>query len=272
MLSTEQRNPATAHLDQASTNEMLRLIQDANRRSVEAVDEALPQIARVVDAAASAIAAGGRIIYVGAGTSGRLAMQDAAECPPTYGVDPETVVAIMAGGRDAVFRAVEGVEDDAEAGSRDMLAFKPGPHDLVLGISASGGAPYVAAALRTAREHGAVTASLSSNPGTAIEREADLPIVTDTGPEVVTGSTRMKAGNAQKMVRNMISTCAMVKTGKVRGNLMINLRPTNRKLRARMIRIVREELGVGEARAVALLDAHDWALRPTLDSVTSHNT
>jgi N-acetylmuramic acid 6-phosphate etherase len=272
MLSTEQRNPATAHLDQASTNEMLRLIQDANRRSVEAVDEALPQIARVVDAAASAIAAGGRIIYVGAGTSGRLAMQDAAECPPTYGVDPETVVAIMAGGRDAVFRAVEGVEDDAEAGSRDMLAFKPGPHDLVLGISASGGAPYVAAALRTAREHGAVTASLSSNPGTAIEREADLPSVTDTGPEVVTGSTRMKAGNAQKMVLNMISTCAMVKTGKVRGNLMINLRPTNRKLRARMIRIVREELGVGEARAVALLDAHDWALRPTLDSVTSHNT
>jgi N-acetylmuramic acid 6-phosphate etherase len=267
MLSTEQRNPATAHLDQASTNEMLRLIQDANRRSVEAVDEALPQIARVVDAAASAIAAGGRIIYVGAGTSGRLAMQDAAECPPTYGVDPETVVAIMAGGRDAVFRAVEGVEDDAEAGSRDMLAFKPGPHDLVLGISASGGAPYVAAALRTAREHGAVTASLSSNPGTAIEREADLPSVTDTGPEVVTGSTRMKAGNAQKMVLNMISTCAMVKTGKVRGNLMINLRPTNRKLRARMIKIVCDELGVDESRAITLLDAHDWALRPILDAV-----
>ncbi|MGI6100212.1 MAG: N-acetylmuramic acid 6-phosphate etherase [Kiritimatiellia bacterium] len=268
MLRTEQRNPATTHLDQASTIEMLRLIQDANRRSVEAVDEALPQIARVVDAAAAAIAAGGRILYIGAGTSGRLAMQDAAECPPTYGVAPDTVVAIMAGGREAVFRAVEGVEDDAEAGSRDMLALKPSPNDLVLGISAAGGAAYVVAALRTARELGAVTASLSSsNPATAIEREADLPIVTDTGPEVVTGSTRMKAGNAQKMVLNMISTCAMVKTGKVRGNLMINLRPTNRKLRARMIKIVCDELGVDESRAITLLDAHDWALRPILDAV-----
>ena len=266
MLRTEQRNPATAHLDQASTAEMLRLIQDANRRSVEAVDEALPQIARVVDAAAAAIAAGGRILYVGAGTSGRLAIQDASECPPTYGVDPGTVVALMAGGHDAVFRAAEGVEDDAEAGWRDILALKPGPHDLVLGVSAAGGAAYVVAALRTAREHGAVTASLSSNPGTAIEREADLPIVTDTGPEVVTGSTRMKAGNAQKMVLNMISTCAMVKTGKVRGNLMINLRPTNRKLRARMIRIVCDELGIDEPRATVLLDAHGWALRQTLDA------
>ncbi|MGI5869002.1 MAG: N-acetylmuramic acid 6-phosphate etherase [Kiritimatiellia bacterium] len=266
MLRTEQRNPATANLDQESTAEMLRLIQDANRRSVDAVDEALPQIVPVVDAAAAAVAAGGRILYVGAGTSGRLAVQDAAECPPTYGVGDDTVVAVVAGGRDAVFRAAEGVEDDADAGRRDILSLDPGPDDLVLGVSAAGGAAYVVAALRAAKERGAVTASLSSNPGTAIEREADLPIVTDTGPEVVTGSTRMKAGNAQKMVLNMISTCAMVKTGKVRGNLMINLRPTNRKLRARMIRIVCDELGVDEARAIALLDAHDWALRPALDA------
>ena len=264
MLRTEARNPATAHLDRATTPEMLRLIDEANQRSVEAVREALPQIARVVDAAAAAIAAGGRIIYVGAGTSGRLAVQDAAECPPTYGVDPGTVVALMAGGREAVFRAAEGVEDDAEAGRRDMLALGPGPHDLVLGVSAAGGAAYVVAAMDAARERGATTASLSSNPATAIERAADLPIVVDTGAEVVTGSTRMKAGNAQKMVLNMVSTCAMVKTGKVIGNLMVNLRPTNRKLRARMIGIVEELADVPAARAEALLEASAWSIPAAL--------
>ena len=264
MLRTEARNPATAHLDRAPTPEMLRLIQEANRRSVEAVQEALPQIAPVVDAAAAAVAAGGRIVYVGAGTSGRLAVQDAAECPPTYGVDPDTVVALMAGGREAVFRAAEGVEDDAEAGRRDMLALDPGPHDLVLGVSAAGGAAYVVAAMEAARERGATTASLSSNSGTAIERAADLPIFVDTGAEVVTGSTRMKAGNAQKMVLNMVSTCAMVKTGKVIGNLMVNLRPTNRKLRARMIGIVEELAGVAADRAEAMLEASGWSIPEAL--------
>ena len=264
MLRTEARNPATAHLDRATTPEMLRLIDEANRRSVDAVQEALPQIARVVDAAAAAIAGGGRIVYVGAGTSGRLAVQDAAECPPTYGVDPGTVVALMAGGREAVFRAAEGVEDDAEAGRRDMLALDPGPRDLVLGVSAAGGAAYVVAAMEAAHARGATTASLSSNPGTAIERAADLPIIVDTGAEVVTGSTRMKAGNAQKMVLNMVSTCAMVKTGKVIGNLMVNLRPTNRKLRARMIGIVEELASVPADRAEALLEAHGWSIPAAL--------
>ena len=264
MLLTEQRNPQTSNLDKATTQEMLRLISDANRRSVEAVDAALPQIAVAVDAAAAAIAAGGRIIYVGAGTSGRLAVQDAAECPPTYGVSPETVVALMAGGRDAVFRAAEGVEDDAEAGRRDMLALSPSPRDFALGVSAAGGAAYVVAALEAARSCGAKTASLSSNPGTPIARVSEIEIFTDTGAEVVTGSTRMKAGNAQKMVLNMISTCAMVKTGKVIGNLMVNLKPTNRKLRARMVGIVAKLACVAEDRAEAMLEAAGWSIPAAL--------
>ena len=270
MLRTEARNPATTHLDRATTPEMLRLIQEANRRSVEAVQEALPQIAPVVDAAAAAIAAGGRIVYVGAGTSGRLAVQDAAECPPTYGVDPSVVVALMAGGREAMFRAAEGVEDSADAGRRDMLALEPGPHDFVLGVSAAGGAAYVVAAMEAAKERGATTASLSSNAGTAIERAADLPIFVDTGAEVVTGSTRMKAGNAQKMVLNMVSTCAMVKTGKVIGNLMVNLRPTNRKLRARMIGIVEELAGVAPVHAEAMLEASGWSIPAALAHGVAH--
>ena len=260
MLATEQRNPATARFDQSSTEEMLRLMDAANRRSVAAVREALPQVALAVDAAAAALAAGGRIVYVGAGTSGRLAVLDAAECPPTFGVDPGTVVALLAGGAGAMFRAAEGVEDDAAAGRRDLLALDPGPRDFVLGVSASGGAAYVAAALAAARERGAKTASLSSNPATAIAREADVEIVVDTGAEVVTGSTRLKAGNAQKMVLNMVSTCAMAKTGKVLGNLMVNLRPSNKKLRNRMVGIVETLAGVDAARAEAMLEASGWSI------------
>ena len=260
MLSTERRNPDSTHLDRLPAPDALRLMNDANRRSVEAVEAALPAIARVAEAAAAALAAGGRIVYVGAGTSGRLAVQDAAECPPTFGVDPGTVVALMAGGREAMFRAAEGVEDDEAAGRRDLLALGPGPRDLVLGVSAAGGAAYVVGALRAAKERGAVTASLSSNSGTAIEREADLPIFVDTGAEVLTGSTRLKAGNAQKMVLNMVSTVAMARTGKVVENLMVNLRPSNRKLRARMVRIVATLAGVAEDRAEALLEANGWSI------------
>ena len=260
VLRTEERNPATARFDEASTEEMLRMMDEANRRSVDAVREALPQVARVVDAAAAALVAGGRIIYVGAGTSGRLAVLDAAECPPTFGADPGTVVALMAGGAGAMFRAAEGVEDDAAAGRRDLLALVPGPRDLVLGVSAAGGAAYVVGALEAARERGARTASLSSNPATPIERAADLPIVVDTGAEVVAGSTRLKAGNAQKMVLNMVSTCAMAKTGMVLGNLMVNLRPSNKKLRGRMVGIVETLAGVDDARAEAMLEAAGWSI------------
>ncbi|MBE6560328.1 MAG: N-acetylmuramic acid 6-phosphate etherase [Ruminococcaceae bacterium] len=258
---TEARNAKTTHIDQASTAEMLRMISEENMNSVRAVDAALDQIAPVVDAAAASLARGGRIVYIGCGTSGRIAVADAAECPPTYGVDYNTVIAIIAGGEKTLVRAAEGEEDSAEKGREDLLARNVTADDIVIGISASGNAAYVASALKTAREIGCVTASLSSNPDCLIGRIADYPITADTGAEVITGSTRMKAGNAQKMILNMISTCAMVKTGKVYENLMINLRPTNIKLRARMISIVSDICGTDAAASEALLEANNFVIR-----------
>lgn len=267
MLETEKRNLATTHIDQADTATMLRMMQDANRRSVDAVGEALDAIAKAIDVAAEALRKGGRIIYVGAGTSGRLAVQDAAECPPTFGVDYDTVVALIAGGEKAVFRAVEQVEDSIEAGRGDLVAKNLQAKDFVVGISASGNAPYVASALAYAREVGCRTAAISSNRECRLADVADIFVFTDTGPEVITGSTRLKAGNAQKMVLNMISTCAMVKTGKVCENLMVNLRPTNQKLRKRMIGIVRDLAGVGEDAAVAALEAHGFVIRDAVSAL-----
>ncbi len=267
MLETEKRNPATTHIDTADTATMLRMMQEANRRSVDAVGEVLDAVAQAVDAAAKALSNGGRIIYVGAGTSGRLAVQDAAECPPTFGVDYDTVVAIIAGGEKAVFRAVEQVEDSAEAGRADLVAKKLEPKDFVVGISASGNAPYVASALAYAREVGCRTAAISSNRECRLAEVADIFVFTDTGPEVITGSTRLKAGNAQKMVLNMISTCAMIKTGKVCENLMVNLRPTNRKLRDRMVGIVRDLAGVGEDVALAALKEHGFVIRDAVSAL-----
>ena len=249
---TEARNAKTTHIDQASTAEMLRMISEENMNSVRAVDAALDQIAPVVDAAAASLARG---------TSGRIAVADAAECPPTYGVDYNTVIAIIAGGEKTLVRAAEGEEDSAEKGREDLLARNVTADDIVIGISASGNAAYVASALKTAREIGCVTASLSSNPDCLIGRIADYPITADTGAEVITGSTRMKAGNAQKMILNMISTCAMVKTDKVYENLMINLRPTNIKLRARMISIVSDICGTDAAASEALLEANNFVIR-----------
>ena len=267
MLETEKRNPATTHIDQADTATMLRLMQEANQRSVAAVGEALAAVGRAVDAAAEALRQGGRILYVGAGTSGRLAVQDAAECPPTFGVDYDTVVALIAGGERAVFRAAENVEDSAEAGRGDLAAKNLQAKDFVVGISASGNAPYVASALAYARDVGCRTAAMSSNRDCRLAEVADIFIFTDTGPEVITGSTRLKAGNAQKMVLNMISTCAMIKTGKVCENLMVNLRPTNRKLRKRMIGIVRDLAGVGEDAALAALESHGFVIRDAVSAL-----
>ncbi len=267
--STEQRNPATTHIDRAGTAEMLLMMQEANRRSVDAVGEALGAIGEAVDAAADALARGGRIIYAGAGTSGRLAVQDAAECPPTFGVDPGPVVALVARGREAVFHAVEQVEDSAGAGRDDIAALNPSPADFVVGVSASGNAPYVAAALAFARERGCRTAAIASNRECRIADVADIFIFTDTGPEVITGSTRLKAGNAQKMALNMISTCAMVKTGKVYGNLMVNLRPTNAKLRRRMVSIVQDIAGADEDAALAALESNGFDIRAAVAAIRS---
>lgn len=261
MQKTEQRNPKTTHIDTMETIDMLKIINEENRRSVDAVEEALNSIAAAVDAVAAAFERGGRLLYVGAGTSGRIAVMDAAECPPTYGVDYNQVVAVIAGGSKTLVRAAENEEDNAEVARKDLLEKNLTAKDVVMGISASGNAAYVEGALKLAKELGCTTVSLSSNEECKIAAVADIVIFTDTGAEVVTGSTRMKAGNAQKFVLNMISTCAMIKTGKVYENLMINLRPTNIKLKQRMIRIVGDILNCSEETAEQLLEQNEWNIR-----------
>lgn len=264
MLDTEKRNPRTLLLDRMSSDEMVSVFQEENRVAVEALTPALPMIARAIDAAAQALAEGGRILYVGCGTSGRLAAQDAAECPPTYGTDPGQVVAVLAGGASALVKASEGAEDSAADGASALQERQVSPKDVVVGISASGGAAYVLGALRAARFAGAKTISVTSNADAPISAEADIAICTPTGAEPVTGSTRMKAGTAQKLVLNMISTGAMVKTGHVISNLMVNLKPTNRKLRARMIRIVSVLAECPEEIAEQRLEQHHWSIRSVL--------
>ena len=265
MKSTEMRNPRTTHIDRESTINMLRLINDENMNSVRATEAALPEIAAATDAVAEAFAKGGRLIYVGAGTSGRIAVMDAAECPPTYGVDYNTVITVMAGGKETMFRAAEAEEDSAEMGRRDLLAKEPTANDVVMGISASGGAAYVVAALECAREVGCVTVALTNNKPCAMGEVADIHIFVDTGAEVITGSTRMKAGNSQKFVLNMITTSAMIKSGRVYENLMINLRPTNKKLKARMIGIVADICEVDATRAELLLEENEFSIRKVFE-------
>lgn len=261
---TEARNQRSRHIDKMDTIAMLRLVNDENRRSVEAVGGALGAIARAVEIVADAFRHGGRLIYAGAGTSGRLAVQDASECPPTYGVDYNTVVANIAGGEGAVFHAVEQVEDSAEAGRADLLARGLAARDVVMGVSASGNAAYVVSALQCAKEAGCRTIALSSNKSCRIAEVADVAIFTDTGAEVVTGSTRMKAGNAQKMVMNMVTTCAMVMTGKVYENMMVNLRPTNAKLLRRMVGIVSEITGRDAEESRRLLESAGFSIRKAI--------
>ena len=243
MLKTEMRNERTMHFDKMSTSEMVAAMAAENYNSARAVEAASEDIARAVDAVAEAFGKGGRLFMIGAGTSGRLGVLDAAECPPTFGVSRDTVVGIIAGGHDCMFRAAEGEEDDEAAGRRDISSHGVGVNDVLIGISVAGGAAYVVGALEEAGARGAVTVALTSNPDTPISRAADITIFTDTGAEVITGSTRLKAGTAHKMVLNMITTCAMSKTGKVYENMMINLRPSNIKLTARMVRIVTEIAG-----------------------------
>ena len=266
MLRTEMRNEASKHIDQMNTLDMVRLINRENMNSVMAVDAALEQIAAVCDVVAAQFQKGGRLIYVGAGTSGRLGVMDAAECPPTYGVPKEQVIGIIAGGDGCLRSAAEAQEDSREDGVTDLKKYHISDKDVVVGISASGGAAYVVGALEYANQVGAVTVSLASNHGSKMEQVAKFSIVTDTGPEVITGSTRMKSGNAQKFVLNMISTAAMVKTGKVYENMMINLKPTNQKLRARVIRIVCEILSCTLEEAEHQLEQHNWDIRSAVDT------
>lgn len=251
---TEKQDPRFRGIETLDTLELMRLINDEDARVAAAVRSVIPAASRVADAAAAGITRGGRLIYVGAGTSGRLGVLDAAECPPTYGVSPETVQGHIAGGEDALVHAAEGAEDDAEAGAALMKKLAVSPADTVIGISASGGARYVIAAVAEARRRGAYTAALTSNAGTKLAAAADTEIAVITGPEVVAGSTRMKCGTAQKLVLNMISTSVMVRLGHAHGGVMSGLRATNEKLRSRAVRIIVGATGAAPERAAQVLD------------------
>ena len=266
MLKTEMRNPSTTHIDRMSTAEMVRIIQDENVNAAMSIEKALSSIERAIDAIAERMAKGGRLFYIGCGTSGRLGVLDASECPPTYGVPYDLVIGIIAGGDGALRKAVEGAEDSHEAGYGDISSYNITELDSIVGISVAGGAQYVLGAFAKAREVGALIISLSSNEDTPIERAADIGIITDTGAEVITGSTRMKAGSAHKMVLNMISTAVMVRLGHVYENMMINLRPSNVKLHDRMIRILREITELSHDRCEKLLDENEFSLHLALRS------
>ena len=254
-LGTEQANLATAALDTRSAREIAETISAEDARVAPAVARALPEIARTIDAIAQVLSSGGRLIYVGAGTSGRLAALDAAECPPTFNTDPEMVQFVMSGGERALGRAAEASEDWPALGRRDIAKRKPGKRDVVVGISASGRTPYTVAALRYARSHGATTVAVTNNRGSWLERVADIAIVADVGAEVVAGSTRMKAGSAQKMILNMLSTGAMARLGYVYGNLMVNVHVKNKKLLERGVTVLERAAGVSREVARRALKA-----------------
>ena len=261
MLRTEMRNPHTMHFDKMSSAEQVAAMCRENANAVLAVEKAAPQIAKAIDAIAAAFREGHRLYFIGAGTSGRLGVLDAAECPPTFGVPQDMVQGIIAGGKERMFRASENDEDKQENGVADVKNAGIEKGDVLVGVSVAGGAAYVVGALNAAREAGAVTVALTSNFDTPIEKCADITIITDTGAEVITGSTRLKAGTAHKMVMNMMTTCGMAQTGKVYENMMINLRPSNIKLKARVVRITKEILGCSEEEAVAALEANEWNIR-----------
>ena len=253
-LPTESRNPASEHIDQLSTLDMLRIINEEDAKVAAAVAAELPNIAKAVDAIAARFEQGGRLFYIGAGTSGRLGVLDASECPPTYSTPPEMVQGLIAGGDIALRRSVERAEDDESQGRRDLEQRCFSTQDVLVGIAASGRTPYVLGGIRYARELGALTIGLSCVPESAVAQAAELAVTPATGPEVVTGSTRMKAGTATKLVLNMLSTGAMVRLGYVYGNLMVNVQPTNVKLRDRAARIIATITGLSHSDAVALLE------------------
>lgn len=237
-MSTEARNTASQQLDQLNSLQLVQLINQADQQIASSIIPALPQIAQAVDHIVSAFAAGGRLIYLGAGTSGRLGILDAVECPPTYSVPDTQVVGLIAGGANAIYKAVEGAEDDPALGEADLKGINFTARDLLVGIAASGRTPYVLGGLAYARSLGATTVAISCNAEAPVLAAADIAICAEVGAEIVTGSTRMKAGTAQKMVLNMLSTGAMVRSGKVYQNLMVDLHASNQKLVARAIRIV----------------------------------
>src|SRR5215471_9903406 len=254
-LGTERANPAAAELDTLSALDIARVINREDKKVAEAVERVLPQIAQAIDAIAQALSCGGRLIYVGAGTSGRLAALDASECPPTFNTHPKTIQYLIAGGERALSRASEVSEDSRKAGRADMAKRKPGKKDVVVGVAASGRTPFTIAAVEHARSKGARTVAVVANPGSELGRAAEVEIVVDVGPEALAGSTRMKAGTAQKMVLNMLTTGAMARLGYIYGNLMVNVHTRNEKLVERALGILEKASGVDRVAAARALRA-----------------
>ena len=255
---SESRNPDTMDLDTLDTLQLLQRINQADQQVPQVIAGILPQVAQAVDAIVAAFRSGGRLIYIGAGTSGRLGILDAAECPPTFSTPPEQVQALIAGGPAAILQAVEGAEDDAAQGVADVKAIALSAKDVLVGIAASGRTPYVVAAMQYGRELGATTIGISCNPATAVLTAADIPLCAAVGPEVLTGSTRMKSGTAQKLLLNMLSTASMVRSGKVYQNLMVDLHASNQKLLVRAARIVAEATGCSHQQAKHMLSESDY--------------
>jgi N-acetylmuramic acid 6-phosphate etherase len=258
---TEQYHEGTGELDRLPTAELLALMNAADKDVARAVGDQIPNIQRMVDACVAAIGSGRQMYYIGAGTSGRLGVLDASELPPTFGVSADLVQGIIAGGTAALTRSVEAAEDDPDAGARDLLAAGFAAGDVVLGIAASGRTPYVLGAVRKAKEVGGITGGISCTPDSELSKAVDFPIEPLPGPEIVAGSTRMRAGTATKMVLNMVSTAVMIRLGHVYGNLMVNVRPVNQKLAARARRIIMQATGVPEQRAAELLDTSGGSVR-----------
>lgn len=252
---TEGRNPASQNIDELTTEAMLRVINDEDKKVALAVEAIVPQIAQVVDAITVAFSKGGRLIYCGAGTSGRLGILDASECPPTFGTPRSQVVGLIAGGHTAILQAVENAEDNVEQGAQDLRDIQFNANDVLVGIAASGRTPYVLGALAYARQQGAFTAALTCNPNSPMSQAADVALTPVVGPEVVTGSSRMKAGTAQKLVLNMLTTGAMIRSGKVYGNLMVDVEATNQKLVQRQVNIVKQATDCDDATAQQALAA-----------------
>ena len=261
---TEQENPNTANIDEVSTLEAVRLINNEDARVADAVKNVLPQVAEAIDKIVDRLESGGRLFYIGTGTSGRLGVLDASEIPPTFGVDYELIQGIIAGGYDALYKATESSEDDRDAGVKDLKARGLTKNDAVVGIAASGRTPYTIGAVEYARSIGCFTACIVCNPESAITKAAEVAIVPVVGPEAITGSTRMKAGTAQKLVLNMISTVAMIRLGYVSGNRMTNMKAANEKLKDRSVRILMTETGLDQTAASSLLERSDDDLRIAL--------
>ena len=260
-LTTESRNQNTIDIDKVSTLEMVRKINNEDKKVAEAVEAELPKIAEAIDGIVKGMHKGGRLIYIGAGTSGRLGVLDASECPPTYGVSEELVQGIIAGGKEAIFRAKEGAEDSKELAVEDLKFKSLNENDTVVGLAASGRTPYVIGGLNYANEIGALTVAVTCNSDSEVSKAAKISIAPVVGPEVVTGSTRLKSGTAQKLVLNMLSTGVMIKLGKVYGNLMVDVRATNAKLVERAKKIVCEATGVQREGAEKILEETNFDVK-----------